>query len=108
MGIVMGSEKNGEYVDCPISGFDITDYLLGEKEGRENGERFVYDLYGVSNHMGSLYGGHYTAYAYNTEAGQWFNFDDSHVSRASESKVIGTSSYILFYRRRETNQVAKE
>ena len=48
----------------------------------------TYDLYAVSNHFGSLSGGHYTAYAKNPVYEKWFNFDDTDVSRASEANVV--------------------
>ena len=42
-----------------------------------------YDLYAITNHMGTLNGGHYTSYGKNPN-GQWFNFNDSKVSLATE------------------------
>jgi ubiquitin C-terminal hydrolase len=38
----------------------------------------LYDLYAVSNHMGSMGFGHYTAYVNNS--GKWYEMDDSDVS----------------------------
>ncbi len=35
----------------------MSPYLLGDSEGKQP----IYDLYAVSNHMGSLHGGHYTS-----------------------------------------------
>jgi ubiquitin carboxyl-terminal hydrolase 4/11/15 len=54
----------------------------------------------VSNHFGSLGGGHYTAYAKNCAYDKWFEFDDSSVSNASESEIVGKAAYVLFYKRR--------
>ena len=58
----------------------------------------LYQLFGVVNHMGGMEGGHYTAYARNCLDGQWYEFDDSRVSKVSESSIGGPSTYILFYR----------
>lgn len=58
----------------------------------------IYELYAVSNHYGSLGGGHYTAYAKNGE--KWYSFNDSSVSCVDESRVKGSGAYILFYRRK--------
>lgn len=33
--------------------------------------------------------------------GQWFDFDDSHVSPITEEKIKSPSAYVLFYRRVE-------
>jgi ubiquitin carboxyl-terminal hydrolase 4/11/15 len=42
-----------------------------------------------------------TAYAKNEKSGQWYNFDDSHVSAVGNVESIkSTSAYLLFYRRR--------
>lgn len=57
-----------------------------------------YELYAVSNHYGSLGGGHYTAYAKNEE--KWYSFNDSSVSGVGAEKVKGSGAYILFYRRK--------
>lgn len=40
----------------------------------------IYDLYGVVNHHGSLYGGHYTAYCQNFLDKKWYEFNDSRVT----------------------------
>lgn len=60
----------------------------------------VYDLYAVSNHYGSLNGGHYTAYCKNID-GNWYDFNDSSVSSESPSELVSGASYLLFYRRKE-------
>ena len=46
----------------------------------------LYDLYGVSNHYGSLNGGHYTASCLNDIDKEWYYFDDSSVSPIGNSK----------------------
>lgn len=59
----------------------------------------IYDLYAVSNHYGGLGGGHYTAFAKNGD--RWYDFNDSSVHGVSESSIVGSGAYILFYMRRE-------
>ena len=68
---------------------------------RDEPEPVFYDLYGVSNHFGSLNGGHYTATCKNVENQEWFYFNDSQVSHARQTDIVSTSAYILFYRRRK-------
>ena len=63
-------------------------------------EPVYYDLIGVSNHFGSLNGGHYTANCKNPESGKWYNYNDSSVSGISNSQVVTPAAYILFYRKR--------
>ena len=57
----------------------------------------VYDLYAVSNHMGGLGGGHYTAYAKNRKDANWYLFNDRSVSKVDEGSVPTSNAYCLFY-----------
>ncbi|RKP38387.1 hypothetical protein BJ085DRAFT_42737 [Dimargaris cristalligena] len=61
------------------------------------GESSLYDLYAVSNHYGSLTGGHYTAHVRNGLRDQWYLFDDSRVLESDETKVKTKAAYNLFY-----------
>ncbi|KAI9506609.1 hypothetical protein BX070DRAFT_182278, partial [Coemansia spiralis] len=76
-------DKIDTYVDFPLSDLDLTQTVVGP-----NGESLVYDLHAVCNHYGGLGGGHYTAYARNPEDGNWYDFNDSHVSEVSPSKDV--------------------
>lgn len=61
----------------------------------------LYDLYAVSNHYGSLNGGHYTACVKNQFTGKWYNMNDSSCSEMSnENEAVTSAAYLLFYRRR--------
>ena len=94
--MVMGSSKNSDLIDFPIDGLDMGQYLL-EKDGKE----YNYDLYAISNHMGSLYGGHYTAHCKNSLDNKWYYFNDSSCGKTSTSELVCSSAYVLFYRLRE-------
>lgn len=72
-------------------------YMIG---GEKIPDPIYYDLYAVSNHYGSLNGGHYTAYAKNAHLNKWFEFNDSHVGPASADDVVTAGAYLLFYRQR--------
>ncbi|KAM7089219.1 ubiquitin carboxyl-terminal hydrolase 43 [Ciconia maguari] len=61
---------------------------------------YLYDLYAVCNHHGSMQGGHYTAYCCNALDGRWYSYDDSRVEGVQEEEVSTRSAYILFYQRR--------
>ena len=67
----------------------------------------TYDCFAVSNHMGGTGGGHYTAYAKCPLSEDWFSYNDSSVSRLNpseiEDRVVSSSAYSLFYRRRDTS-----
>lgn len=58
-----------------------------------------YKLMAVSNHIGGLSGGHYTAYARSlVDPTSWFEFNDRTVSKLdSFAQVVTSSAYCLFY-----------
>ncbi len=57
-----------------------------------------YILKGISNHHGGLGGGHYTAdCAGLLDSDNWYNFDDSHVSRWENQNINISDAYILMY-----------
>lgn len=92
-------EKVSELVNFPIEGLDMRHYV---KSLSNEKEPVLYDLFGVTNHFGSLNGGHYTASCLNATSKKWFNFNDSSVSGISDpSDVVNPAAYLLFYRKRE-------
>ena len=84
-------QKNGSLVHFPLEGLEMK---------QVDGQVFVYDLYAISNHYGSMGGGHYTAYCRNIN-GNWYDFNDSSVSEVrNPNSVITAAAYVLFYKRR--------
>jgi len=67
----------------------------------EDDSKYIYDLFGVSNHSGGLGGGHYTAYVKNLKDNQWYDCNDSWCSPASEESIVSSEAYVLFYKRRK-------
>jgi ubiquitin carboxyl-terminal hydrolase 4/11/15 len=88
-------------VDFPDE-FDISPYVVGPQR---NQGPLIYRLYAVSNHYGSLCGGHYTAHARvvqpGRETGNWYSFDDSYVQAVSASDAHTSAAYVLYYERVE-------
>lgn len=82
----------------------MSPYVLSHQNNREDGTNeppLVYDLHGVINHYGSLYGGHYTAFAKNSTTGKWFHYNDSVVNEVtSETEIVSDAAYVLFYQLR--------
>eukprot|EP00605_Chrysophyceae_sp_TOSAG23-4_P001272 GSChrysophyteH1.ASY1.ANO1.1383.1 assembled CDS len=74
--------------------------------------KWVYELYAVLIHSGSLHGGHYYAYVKDLDSQKWWNFNDSSVTEMKESDVFAgagarstndralssSSAYMLMYR----------
>ncbi|XP_057301780.1 ubiquitin carboxyl-terminal hydrolase 2-like [Hydractinia symbiolongicarpus] len=56
-----------------------------------------YSLYGVANHMGGTYGGHYTAYCRHPDTNKWHLYNDSRVKEVLSTSVVTSSAYVLFY-----------
>ncbi|GAM18410.1 hypothetical protein SAMD00019534_015850 [Acytostelium subglobosum LB1] len=90
-------EKLDTVVNFPLKGLDLSPYVLNKSQADP-----IYDLFAVSNHYGSMGGGHYTAYALNEIEDQWFKFDDSSTHSIDPSNIVTDAAYVLFYRRRDT------
>uniref|UniRef100_A0A3P9KU34 ubiquitinyl hydrolase 1 n=1 Tax=Oryzias latipes TaxID=8090 RepID=A0A3P9KU34_ORYLA len=106
-------------VKFPLTGMDMAPHIVKRSQsswslpshwspwrrpyglGRDP-EDYLYDLYAVCNHHGTMQGGHYTAFCKNSIDGQWYCFDDSDVHPLSEDEVCKQTAYILFYQRRAT------
>ncbi|XP_069503506.1 ubiquitin carboxyl-terminal hydrolase 31 isoform X2 [Ambystoma mexicanum] len=104
-------------VKFPLLGLDMTPHVVKRSQsswslpshwspwrrpyglGRDP-EDFIYDLYAVCNHQGTMQAGHYIAYCKNSVDGLWYCFDDSEVRQLSEEEVCKHTAYILFYQRR--------
>ncbi|XP_076615487.1 ubiquitin carboxyl-terminal hydrolase 31-like [Chaetodon auriga] len=111
--------KMQNMVKFPLTGMDMAPHMVKRSQsswslpshwspwrrpygmGRDP-EDYLYDLYAVCNHHGTMQGGHYTAHCKNSIDGQWYCFDDSDVHPMSEDEVCKQTGYILFYQRRAT------
>jgi ubiquitin C-terminal hydrolase len=89
------NQKNQILVTFPLEDFDVSSYVVGYKK-----ESYVYDLYGICNHSGSSYGGHYTAFIKNAN-GKWYHFNDTTVTEITNlQELITPKAYCLFYRKK--------
>ncbi|KAI0042737.1 cysteine proteinase [Auriscalpium vulgare] len=108
------TDKIEKLIDFPLKGLDLTSYLppplpagvdrghlgmqtLGADDPRLQIPPYKYDLYGVTNHFGSLSSGHYTAFI--SSRGGWLYCDDSRVTPSSAKEVVGKPAYVLYYKR---------
>lgn len=113
-------EKLSTKVRFPTSDLDLRPYCCAHAE-TALGAAPIYDLVGVTNHMGSMSGGHYTAHCRvqprgsgaagragqpssalgperaQAATGQWHLFNDKRVSQCSDAELNASSAYILFY-----------
>jgi len=77
-------------VTFPLTGFNLSRYT-------DSVSNSSYNCYAISNHSGTLYSGHYTAFAKHSQSGQWHSYNDSRVSKCSSSNVISNEAYLLFF-----------
>lgn len=88
--------KNNFHVEIPDM-IDISDYC-DSTMGTDKTLSYKYKLKGISNHMGSLNGGHYTADGISiVDNKTWYHFDDSRVGRHQTIPFDTSSAYILMY-----------
>ncbi|QRV73950.1 ubiquitin carboxyl-terminal hydrolase [Ceratobasidium sp. AG-Ba] len=110
------TDKLETLVEFPLQNLDFTNYMPSPlPPGRDREElktlesyspqtdprcqmpQYKYELYGVTNHFGSLSSGHYTAFV--KSRGKWMYCDDSRITTADPKDVVGKPAYILFYKR---------
>jgi len=92
-----GSRKMGNLIEFPIENLNLSKYVKGY-----NPQQYVYDLFGICNHIGGVSGGHYTAFVKNS-TGKWLNYNDQNVQEISgpvDSHIITPMAYCLFYRKK--------
>ncbi|KAL6847146.1 hypothetical protein ACP4OV_022999 [Aristida adscensionis] len=85
------------FVDFPIHDLDLSKYISNRSQQISH----HYRLYAISNHYGSMGGGHYTAYVYHEGKKGWYDFDDRHVGPITEDSIKTSAGYVLFYRRKQ-------
>ncbi|XP_078430807.1 ubiquitin-specific protease 8 [Wolffia australiana] len=89
------------FVDFPVRDLDLSSYVARSPAGDDGGRRRPphYALFAVSNHYGSMGGGHYTAFVHHAGHGQWYDFDDQAVTPMAEAGVKTAAAYVLFFKR---------
>ena len=86
-----GKYKKQTKIDFPLENLDLSKYISGY-----NPKQYVYDLFGVCNHFGNVYGGHYTSFVLNSKK-EWIHFNDTNVEIInSPESVITPMAYCLF------------
>lgn len=87
--------KLSTVVQFPLTGLDMSPFLAKSVSSSR-----LYNLYAVSNHVGTPFTGHYTANCKHPHGADWYTCNDATVSRISTPvmpKVVNADAYILFY-----------
>ena len=87
--------KNQRIIHYPTESLDLTSYVT--KEMKTNNETYKYDLQGIINHSGNIYGGHYTSVNKN-ENGKWYHFNDCVIKEIQEKHIKSNKNYVLVYK----------
>ncbi|KAI5813821.1 hypothetical protein BZA77DRAFT_320403 [Pyronema omphalodes] len=96
------SSNTSSKIDAPIRfplELDMTPYTTRAKRKAKAATglpgQVLYDLLSVVVHKGEINSGHYICYCRDKE--QWFQFDDSVVTLATEKQVLQAQAYLLVY-----------
>jgi ubiquitin carboxyl-terminal hydrolase 8 len=92
-----GLYKKNDIVHFPINHLNLANYIEGY-----NQHSYLYELYGICNHIGNVNGGHYTAFVKDIN-GKWMHYNDSYVVPIPEEELqnmITPMAYCLFYRKK--------
>lgn len=98
-------------VSYPLKGLDLTEFWIpsttsendlvsaGATANDHQSPPFLYNLYAVATHSGTLKGGHYTSFVKRAGHG-WCYFDDTRVYKNVGSKnAVNQNAYVLFFER---------
>ena len=77
-------------VNFSVNGLDLSPYSASQSPCQ-------YSLYGVANHSGSRFSGHYTAYCKHPHTAEWYEYNDSRVSKVNQCDVVSGEAYMLFF-----------
>ena len=91
-----GNKKN-DFVEYPVDNLDLSKYCIGYNKYKSK-----FDLYGICNHVGGSNYGHYFSYC-KYKDGNWYEFNDSSVTKININKVVTQNAYCLFYKKRNIN-----
>jgi ubiquitin C-terminal hydrolase len=90
--------KINNIITFPINEFNINPFM--SEYSKKLGD-FTYDLVAVTNHIGSMNGGHYFSFVKSLTDSNWYCQNDSDSIKIEESNIISNNAYILFYQLRE-------
>tara|TARA_B100001142_G_C14323507_1_gene651377 strand:- start:294 stop:1337 length:1044 start_codon:yes stop_codon:yes gene_type:complete len=92
----MNLKKNQRIVHYDNCSIHFKDYL--HEDAKEN-MNHTYELFGIINHSGNVFGGHYFSYIKGFN-GKWYEFNDTMVHEISDSKLLSNKNYCFIYRRK--------
>ena len=83
------SHKINKFIEYPTI-LDLSTYC-------NNSNNNKFELYGICNHLGNSFGGHYLSYVKHTQ--NWYTFNDSSVTTTNLDDIVNNNAYCLFYKK---------
>uniref|UniRef100_A0A158R3V6 ubiquitinyl hydrolase 1 n=1 Tax=Syphacia muris TaxID=451379 RepID=A0A158R3V6_9BILA len=100
------STKVSTNVSFPLYDLDLSPFYT--PMNNSNDIPAVYDLCAFVTHRGtSAESGHYLAYCKNEYDNNWYEFDDTVVTKLETADVLTKEAYVLFYQRKTTDEMQK-
>jgi len=94
--------KKQNKISYPVNGLNLLPFLSKNTRNRTSSRRVpLYDLYAVCHHIGTSYSGHYTASCLDMNSKEWYEYNDSKVSRHDGELSPCNTPYMLFYKLRQ-------
>lgn len=88
-------------INFPLNDFDLAPYV----DKPDSKTCYLYDLFGIVNHYGTMNRGHYMSTVRNERTGEWIQYDDSSCKLLTKFNEVHTNNaYILFYRRKDLDK----
>lgn len=88
------NKKINTLVTIHDTNINLSKYVLGY-----NKSSYTYELFGICNHNGNCYGGHYYSYVKNN--GKWYEFNDTIIAEINVDKIITNKAYCFFFKKIE-------
>ena len=88
-------KKNQRIIQYDLNHIDMASFV---HDDRKNRIVTSYSLFGIINHSGNVYGGHYFSFIKNKN-NKWYVYNDNQVREISSQKLMCNKNYCLIYRR---------
>lgn len=86
------NRKINTLINIEENNIDLSKYIIGY-----NKTSFIYELFGICNHEGNCYGGHYFSYVKNNQ--KWYKFNDTIVTPIKSEQIITNKAYCFFLKK---------
>ena len=86
------AQKINKPILYPLYNFNLAHYT------NSYDKNLVYEAFGIINHTGNLYGGHYYSYCKFRDDEKWYEFNDAMITPLNEDNINLNYTYIIFYR----------